>query len=209
MPATDWKASTAANSDPSWAASDAPAHSLIEALELDDSITALHTAATDERHVAITFEFDLPAGATLAGFELKYEGGYGPVAGGGGPDSGTVFTLEFQLTKDGVTFIGDAKEVNVPEMVAAQTAGPVIIGGPTDLWGATFTEAEAEASTFGVSMRRGPSSDDDLGRANDIINGRWWYTVATVGDPPVTSLSQQRYLPGASVRGGPAGMRRG
>lgn len=120
------------------------------------------------------------------------------------------YTMAVKMTLDGTTFPGNEIEIDIPTDTEAQSQGPVVLSYTVAEWGfPSLTEAELEAATFGFTFYRGPSSTDSYGRVNDILNARTWYEGDTVGTPPITAMTQQTYLPGCSVRGGPAGLRRG
>lgn len=83
--------------------------------------------------------------ASLGGAEIL------PSGGGGNQ------RVEVAITKDGTTAAGTWQAVNV-----TSTVSTTIIGGPTNLLGATVSQAELAASTFGILTRRA----DGLGGEN-------------------------------------------
>lgn len=82
-----------------------------------------------------------------------------------------------------------------------------ILGGATDLWGTTWTEAEAEGAYFKVYADGDESPAS--GRRLDYYWYRIWYHES--GDPPAPGAlaeAQTKYLPGISVKGSPSSIRR-
>lgn len=121
-----------------------------------------------------------------------------------------VYKMALCLTLDGVTFVGTEFEYDIPESVDAQSMGPIVISKTPAEWGFPgMTRAQWNAASRGASFRRGPSSTDDKGRVNDILNMGAWYEGDTVGTPPITAMTQQKYIPAVCVKGGPNGMKRG
>ena len=91
------------------------------------------------------FGFTIPGGATITGIEVHIERN-------GSAD--TVSTLSVNLKKSGSTPVGTTK---------TSTAWPaadavVTLGGPSDLWGTTWTDAEINSSGFGVFFFVGSSA---------------------------------------------------
>ena len=71
--------------------------------------------------------------------------------------------LVIQLTKDGTTLVGENRASTINPVQSDMYTGNVTVmpvpvnddnvyGGPTDLWGTTWTNAEISASTFGVVL---------------------------------------------------------
>lgn len=79
----------------------------------------------------------VPSGATINGISMRYERH---------EDSGTSANALIFLTKDGINFVGLAKNESgtIPTSDAYAE-----FGGPTDKWGTTWSEAEVNADTFG------------------------------------------------------------
>lgn len=89
--------------------------------------------------------FTIPGGATITGIEVHIERN-------GSAD--TVSTLSVNLKKSAITPVGTTK---------TSTAWPaadavVTLGGPSDLWGTTWTDAEINAGQFGVFFFVGSSA---------------------------------------------------
>ena len=113
---------------------------------------ATNVFASDDADASITannsdtirpqdYGFSIPARAIITGLEVWIEG-EGDQAAQGDRD------LTVSITKDGAAAVGTSKTANLPQT----TDAPVVLGGPTDLWGIGIgvDVAEANASTFGV-----------------------------------------------------------
>jgi hypothetical protein len=67
---------------------------------------------------------------------------------------GAISTLRAALTKDaGTTWTGGTGIVGMPDVWADTTLTYHTFGGPTELWGATWTAAEINASGFGFGLQ--------------------------------------------------------
>jgi hypothetical protein len=91
--------------------------------------------------------------------------------------------LEIALTKDGSTPVGTSKFVEVG------TAGGVFeLGGESDLWGTTVTEAEYESQSFGFLIRRPQTVDSPytLRRVDAIVRTVWFDYVPVPGMRPAS-----------------------
>ena len=91
--------------------------------------------------VAKNFGFSIPSTATIRGIQVTItrltDDASGQVVDGG-----------VQLTKDGTTRIGADRSAGAwPTTATAHT-----YGSTSDLWGTTWTPAEINASTFGISI---------------------------------------------------------
>lgn len=200
MPVTDWKYPGSV-SGTGWSASDAG--TLVHAMSANDDVYAEHPSVDGDYLKCTNFSFALPSGSIPEGIEI-YDESYVTNIIPPEPDGPTV-GMGYQITKDNNVVVGTEKEHTVTPNII--TNDGVITGGPTDLWGmSSLSEIDVEASTFGVWMRRGPSSTDVRGRLSDWLKMRVWYSEATAN--PTTTGANQRYLPGICERGGFKGFRR-
>ncbi len=88
---------------------------------------------------ASSFGFNVPAGATINGIVVEI---------GSGADAGELSKdVLVQLSKDNAARVGDnrAKNENLTPAIVNR-----VYGGASDLWGATWTAAEINASAFAV-----------------------------------------------------------
>jgi hypothetical protein len=98
---------------------------------------------TGSQQLRVTgFGFTIPAGATINGITVEIERKVGGT--GGAPHDNVV-----QLVKDGSTLVGTnkASASTWPTVEAYATYGSAV-----DLWGATWSDSEVNASTFGVAL---------------------------------------------------------
>lgn len=127
---------------------------------------------------ASTFGFTIPTGATINGIEFAAEV-YKPAAVGG-LDDGTGGAGGVWATKDGSTTHAGSNLLNGTDW----TTTPVVMtyGGPTELWGQTWTPAEINASTFGwiIRARRVPPGGSPVGNV-DYVTAKVYYTEAASG----------------------------
>ncbi len=107
------------------------------------SITASSFDDNDYSYVlmATNFSFNIPAGNAITGIQVEIERYCG---------AGSARDALVQLTKNGTARVGDNKAVTSPNWPGSATIRTY--GGPTDLWGTTWTRSEINASTFGVHM---------------------------------------------------------
>jgi hypothetical protein len=118
---------------------------------------------------AYTAEFTIPAGATIDGIVASVEGH-------GNQAVGARRQLTVALTKDsGANQAGDAATViELPQTTdSTQTRG-----GATDLWGATWTVSEINASGFGVRLQPSGQSNSSYERRVDHVEVTVHYTAA-------------------------------
>jgi hypothetical protein len=112
-----------------------------EEATLDDGVDASMTvgaAASD--YLAVTnFGATLPAGSAVVGIEASVVR----------VDDSSA-TVLISLTKNGTTPVGSTKTVT-------DVGDPVVVGGASDLWGTTLSEAEVEATGFGVLLWLDPT----------------------------------------------------
>jgi len=123
----------------------------------DDSY-AIYNNTTQDELTLTNFGFSLPASSTIRGFEILIEGN--------GTDA-VAANRQFRvgLTKDGAALAGTRKT----DITLNQTTDTTLTQGTsTDTWGTTWTQAEVEASTFGVLL----SDNDTTGAALNIDHVR-------------------------------------
>ena len=123
------------------------------ALLSDDARAVYNNTAQDDLKLT-DFNFSFPSGSTIDGIEVLIEGN---------GTSGTAAQRQFRigLTKDGTALAGTR---NTAVQLNQTTDTTLTEGTSSDLWGTTWTEAEVEASTFGVLI----GDNDATGAALNI-----------------------------------------
>jgi hypothetical protein len=116
------------------------------------------------------FGFSIPAGATVNGVVVEVKIG----ASATDAFDTTAVQLVTGGAAEGVT---RSDSGNIPT-----TAAYVSVGGPTDLWGGTWTPAKVNAATFGA----------------------WVKTFADAGPPAVVSIDHVRVTVYYTAAGGPS-----
>ena len=121
----------------------------------DNSDSAILDFDNDEivqRLRSSNYGFTIPVGATIVGIEVQVE--IHDDSGGGGAD---VTDQEARLVKAGVPVGADKSMPGAwPTTRTVRT-----YGGPSDLWGTTWTPAEINAADFGFGLRSGTSGNGD------------------------------------------------
>lgn len=136
------------------------------------STVTMPSGQTSNTLVINGFGFDLGAGViSIDGVEVTSESTQ--IGSGGGT---------FQLTKNGTTGTGSAKSVVI--------TGERTYGGASDLWSASLTAAEVQASTFGVLLGCADSGGGSTGDC-EFVTMKIYYT-ASAGPPPTYTLKAQR-----------------
>lgn len=128
----------------------------------------------------------LPANATPVGLEVECEA-YTLTAVGGG----IVPYIGFYTSKDGITQVGDPRYFDIGP-ISPPNNTPEMVGGPTDLWGAGWSDVEMEG--FFLWIGQGPSDTDSSGRAVDFIRARVYYETGGVS-PVIVASHKMIHLP--------------
>lgn len=103
------------------------------------TVTAARRMVVDSGGLVCShFDFSIPAGSVIDGIKLELQRKY---AGGGG----SVTDLGVSLTKDASSPTGSTSDSNAWTTSLAYYTW----GGPTDLWGETWTPAEINDDGFG------------------------------------------------------------
>lgn len=89
----------------------------------------------------------VPAGSTINGITVKFER-----YNGDGGELLTITDSAIYLTKDGTNTVGSNKSSGATWGITDPNILNESFGSSSDLWGATFTAAEINASTFGVMI---------------------------------------------------------
>lgn len=213
MAATDWALATTVTSA-DWTFYDSD---LVTDVQTQDVVAPTYSWSAPHDYVAASsytgkvliladFEtplgtpLDIPTGATVNGIECRMTcaayGGLGyvycdPVSDEGEPEVCYYPAIAAYASKDGgTTPVGDkrSRDLNFGGLDFS-------LGGSTDLWGTTWTEAEAEAIAFRVF----PEGQDDppSGRRLDYYWVRIWYTEGSPPPPsPGVFNDTVRYIPG-------------
>lgn len=133
------------------------------------------TAGTDL--ISSNYGFSIPSGATINGIEVTVRR-YGSVLG--------LVDDTVRIRKAGVSIGTDLKATGIAWPVANTDR---IYGGPTELWGTTWTPANINATDFGVLIR---ATNPTAGAATayvDIVSVKVYYGEATTGDTEVIDNS--------------------
>ncbi len=132
---------------------------------LDDGNRALYQAATQD-DLFVT-NFSLGTSGNIDSIIIRINGfGEGAVQ--------AYRNIDVVLTKNGSTKVGDVVTVGLPE----DTDGDVIARGTTDdLWGTTWTSAEINATTFGVTVSK-TTTDSDPVRIDQVQVQVWWTALS-------------------------------
>lgn len=138
----------------------------ITANDASETDVVLDATANSDLLCASGFGFSLPTGATIEGFVLEADIGVMD-----GPDP----FLNAYITKDGANPEGTGKSFNV--------AGTLSVGGASDMWGVvSITEAEVEASTFGVVLQFDSTNTSTC--TIDYVRLNVYYGAAPLTDEP-------------------------
>jgi hypothetical protein len=115
------------------------------------SVTADSFDSGDYSYVlrATDFGFSIPADRTIQGIKVEIERYCG---------AGSARDALVQLTKNGSARVGNSKADTSNNW--SGSVGVATYGGETDLWGATWTRDEINASTFGVHLAARAYSDN-------------------------------------------------
>jgi len=144
----------------------------------DLSVTSFRLECTD-------FDFAIPGGATILGIEVTIERQ---------ASAGQHRDTQVQLIKGGSTS-GDNKAdtaTNWPSSMTAKT-----YGGPTDLWGLSWSPSDINATNFGVA-EYGTNFTNNVQIAMDYISITVYYSVVTnvaVGQATETDTAQPIAIP--------------
>lgn len=132
------------------------------------SVLTLTVPSSGDFLITGTYGFAIPTGAPIVGIEATIRHASDGV--GGNP--------YVNITKDGAAPLGTAKFLSVTGIETTDTRG-----GAADLWGLSFTEAEVEATTFGLLV--GGDTDSTLDCQVDYVQLNIFYDVA-ISDAPET-----------------------
>lgn len=146
----------------------------------------------------------LPPGATPVGLELQVQG-YNDGAG--------ILTGQTDISAEwGKTLASFISDLKLGDRAAADigdapiSTGLITYGGQSELWGAGWTDVEAEAACLRL---RGATSSPLRGRYIDMVRMRWWYTDgAVVGPGGLLAGDVLKYSPAVSVRASGFGVRK-
>lgn len=156
---------------------------------------AILTGSNPNSHYAegTNFSFAIPAGSTINGITVEWKKRVGLITGGD-----TVQDNAVRIIKGGVVQTTDKSDGTT----WASVFGYTVYGGASDLWGATWTSADINASTFGAAMqaRLNFALSTDAGRAQlDAVRITIAYS-ATASNPIPFKVS------GGLIKVGPGGL---
>jgi hypothetical protein len=155
----------------SWVASGG-ASSLADGLATADGTKTASTPSNDTTgttDILTATNFGVSSGSTVVGIEVTVTRKRSTAASTSFKDN------LVRLTKDGSTAVGSNK---ADTATAYPTSfGTVTYGGPTDLWGTTWTQSEVQASTFGLMFASDYTSSGNFATASvDQITLKVYYT---------------------------------
>jgi hypothetical protein len=99
-------------------------------------VAYIYSCVASDYLVASDFQFTIPSGATVTGIRFDVEREY----------------VNYNAVDSSVRIIKSTLGSTDRASTALWTKQPVSFGGPTDLWGETWTAADIESSTFGIAM---------------------------------------------------------
>lgn len=141
---------------------------------------------------ASNFHFSIPAGSTINGVSVTIN------AADIGDPSKSILNSVFYLTTNG-TWMGQARD----SLTWGHTFQQMTVGGSTDKWGLSLTNADVNSSTFGVLFygleNYGAYANGSA--ALDAISIKLWYTCPTCSamDEQVASLNASAGISAPSV----------
>jgi len=125
--------------------------------------------------------------------------------GNGASLPGTPLQIGVAFSKNGVTIISDTKTIDVLEYIITNPQPVQYLGGSSELWGAGWTDVEAESNSIFLFYQQGATT----GRYVDYIAMRIWYTDGTViGPGGILAGDVLKYTPAVSVKGTGFGVRK-
>jgi len=121
--------------------------------------------------IPTTFQFSIPGGATIDGIKVAFHSRYASVVN-------QVYDGNILLTKNGQSGVGsDHRLTGTPEETYWPTSPTThTFGGPSDLWGTTWTPAEINGSGFGVLVDAWKSSGSGQIAYIDSVEITVYYT---------------------------------
>jgi hypothetical protein len=135
--------------------------------ETDGATLVLVAQPYHDELVAERFQLELPDVAQIRGIEISVRRA-ADVDGAAADDS-------VRLLKAGIAGRTDRAR---PEEWSAGMFHSVVYGGPTDLWGQTWTAADLNAPDFGVSLSTKYTQSAGNARAYvDIVTAKIYYTL--------------------------------
>ena len=140
------------------------------ALQEDSSYASFNSTGQEDLRLT-RFPFNLTS-VTILGIEVRVKG-YGTSAVAADRQ------IDVGMTKDGTALAGTRKLAQQ----LGTTNGYLTLGGPTDLWGATWTTAEVNAETFGVLVRDADATAQPL--YLDVVGVRIFYETSGALQSPV------------------------
>lgn len=101
---------------------------------------AIYNRNAQEYLISSSYGFAIPAGSFINGIEIQIEG-HGVTAGQS--------NIEVALSKNKTSPIGNS----VTYILKLTTDSTATFGGPSDLWGTTWTVSEINSNNFGIMVR--------------------------------------------------------
>lgn len=149
----------------------------VTAVYVEDGSYAVANSGTRSQYLkCTTFGFAIPAGATIDGIQFDIKCVYYP---------GTQAVFErVRAVKGGV--IG-ATNLGAGTIAPFFTPAFVTWGGPTQLWGLSWTADDINASDFGMAMNFNNAGKGTLGINVDLVRATVYYTAGGGGGGTVFS----------------------
>lgn len=140
------------------------------------AFAAVGIAAESNYLAASNFGFSLAPTAVVLGIEVAIQKQTG---------GGTLHDSAVRIIKGGVIGATDKSD---PNAWPAATPPPTVYGGPTDLWGETWTAADINAANFGVAIAGKDSVSGALAQVDSFAITVFY---ALCGDGIITSPTEQ------------------
>lgn len=136
---------------------------------LDDGSRSDYNVATQDNLFVTNFTIGAASGATIDSIIVRING-----HATSGPTNNR--KIDVTLTKNGTSEVGDVVTV----VLNKDTDADVIVRGSTDdLWGTTWTPAEINATTFGVTINKFNTNVNSI-RIDHVQIKVWWTTALSV-----------------------------
>lgn len=135
------------------------------------SSTLLTVNAITDRLIATRFNFAIPATATILGIEVQINRAISDL-----DPSSNIVDHQISLFKNAVLQPTNKANLLLPWPVGAPVVE--VYGGPTDLWGTTWTPAQINASNFAVGIvarRFQLTGGDRFARVEDVRVRIYWF----------------------------------
>ncbi|MFH1685992.1 MAG: hypothetical protein ABIE70_00545 [bacterium] len=143
----------------------------------DDGSRTIYANTTQDTLYVTNFTVGVPSNAVIDSIYLRVNGNGAAVLAGGRE-------IDVALTKNGSSYVGDLMYGALAKDTDADLTGT---GATNPLWGATWTPAEINATTFGVIIFKRNTSADAINIDHVQLKVFWTVSISvSVGDPTFT-----------------------